>query len=676
MSESQLDIILSRINNADPHDISPLEALIDALRPRRAKDAEAAINAVRALIHLLRQHRDWSLALRHYLMGFLGSRRQVHLYADTGIYKNEGLFTAAWRKIVSRFLPDARDPELLRDVFSLVFDRRNDYIWVRAVPENVWLELLEVLHLEPDSYPEERRHSTLEMLDAVQVLSYRISGIGLEPELVRNYPEIEAFESPFLTQNIAVRDYLESYMAWLRNRELPREDDSHIRVLLGQCTQIIAKIRKHAANEGVSISLTYLLERLWQCIARLETLLDLLEPAPEQVKLKRLLAFWSDLVQAENRKNSLRDLWSQNTNLIALQVTEHASRTGEHYVTNDRHEFWAMMRSAMGAGFIVGVMALLKLLAGKAKLAPAAEAFAFSMNYSFGFMLVHVLHFTIATKQPAMTASHIAASIHKRDELESLAQLIVKVFRSQFIAIIGNVATAFPMAYGIAWLWRWIYEVDAVKVEKAHHLLQDINPIDSLAIFYAAIAGVCLFLSGLISGYYDNKAIYNRIPQRLRQLKGLQRLLGKPRLERFSYYIENNLGALAGNFYFGVMLGSIPTVGFILGLPLDIRHITFSTANFAYALVALNHHISWQDALLSISGIAAIGMTNLLVSFGLALVVALKARRVSIRISRPLIWRVLKELFKHPSHFVWAPKEAPPAWADTTIKPAAEVKSV
>jgi site-specific recombinase len=59
-------------------------------------------------------------------------------------------------------------------------------------------------------------------------------------------------------------------------------------------------------------------------------------------------------------------------------------------------------------------------------------------------------------------------------------------------------------------------------------LLVDTDPIHSLAIFYAAIAGVCLFLSGLIAGHHDNMAVYNKIPQRIRQLRWLEHLRGRP----------------------------------------------------------------------------------------------------------------------------------------------------
>ncbi|WP_338140706.1 hypothetical protein [Candidatus Nitrotoga sp. AM1P] len=32
------------------------------------------------------------------------------------------------------------------------------------------------------------------------------------------------------------------------------------------------------------------------------------------------------------------------------------------------------------------------------RLAPFTETFSFSTNYAFGFLLIHVMHFTVATK--------------------------------------------------------------------------------------------------------------------------------------------------------------------------------------------------------------------------------------------------------------------------------------
>jgi len=256
---------------------------------------------------------------------------------------------------------------------------------------------------------------------------------------------------------------------------------------------------------------------------------------------------------------------------------------------------------------------------------------------------VDMLHFTIATKQPAMTAALIAAAIDKgRQTLDELVELVVRVLRSQFIAIVGNVALAMPTAYAIAWLWRGVSGQHLVNPDKAQFLLHELDPIHSLAIPHAAIAGVCLFLSGLIAGYYDNKAVYGQIGVRLRQLRWLRKLFGKARLARVAEYVGNNLGGLAGNVFFGVLLGSTGTLGFLFGLPLDIRHITFSSANFAFALVGLEHQLSWQQWVLCLSGILLIGLTNLTVSFALALLVALRSRGVSFgqgRVLARLLWR-------------------------------------
>jgi site-specific recombinase len=288
------------------------------------------------------------------------------------------------------------------------------------------------------------------------------------------------------------------------------------------------------------------------------------------------------------------------------------------------------------------------------------------MNYSLGFMLVHVLHFTIATKQPAMTAARIAAALHESDQkggryrqadADSMAALINKVFRSQVVAVLGNLATVIPFSFLIALGYWYLTGHHLVSPDKARHLIHDSHPWESLALLHAAIAGVWLFVSGLVSGYYDNKALYTRMGQRVQQLHGLRRLLGKERLERFGAYVEDNLGGLMGNAVFGILMGVTATVGYLLGLPLDIRHVTFSSANFAIAFVGLDYQVSWDTIGITALGIALIGMVNLLVSFGLALWVALRARKIRFYHGFRLLRALGRRLRAAPLDFFIGPKE-------------------
>jgi site-specific recombinase len=287
-------------------------------------------------------------------------------------------------------------------------------------------------------------------------------------------------------------------------------------------------------------------------------------------------------------------------------------------------------------------------------------------------MLVHVLHWTIATKQPAMTAQRIAAGLHSTDgrriDIDSMAELVNKVFRTQLAAVLGNIATCFPTAFLLALGYQYAFGRQLVGPEKAQHLLHEIDPVHSPALLYAAIAGVWLFVSGLISGYYDNKALYTRMGQRVGQLHGLRRLLGAARLARFAAYVENNLGGLMGNFYFGILMGFTATIGYLVGLPLDVRHVTFAAANFATALVGLDYVLAPDVIGISVLGTLLIGVVNLVVSFGLALWVALRARKIRFRHGIKLTRALGRRLRTAPLDFLIGPSDAALLAANTKGK--------
>ena len=115
-------------------------------------------------------------------------------------------------------------------------------------------------------------------------------------------------------------------------------------------------------------------------------------------------------------------------------------------------------------------------------------------------------------------------------------------------------------------------------------LLVEIDPLKSGAVFYAAIAGVWLFAAGLVSGYVDNLTVYSDAGARIARLPWLVRLAGAARAERIGELVYRKAGGVAGNIFFGFALGLTTALGKNFGLPLDIRHIAFSSANLGYAL--------------------------------------------------------------------------------------------
>lgn len=637
--------------------------LVNRIRPQNSNDADEVKQRIHALIKILLLTPTSAILLQNFLLKLISQYKQLSLYADSGILSLDGFWNQLGQRLGAHFLPLVEDGQQLKTLIGKVFHQENDSEWLDLIENQDWIRLFNLLG-ESQSNTKEKQVSKNELIKAITVLSYRISGIGLYPEFINAQPEITEYESPFLVQNREIVEFIEKYKKQIDDQDavvvLPPPDASQAFVMLDQCREVVLKIRRATKRIGVSISLTYLLSLLEQAIDRIELLLTLLA-SQNDARYTALGELIVDLTKAHYNEKSVRHLLTSTSELIALQVTENASKTGEHYVSTDKAGFFGMYKAAAGAGAIIATMATLKILTARLVLAPFGHAFLYSMNYALGFMLIHVLHFTVATKQPAMTAAALASTVQqqkgsKTAQIAELAALIINIIRTQFIAILGNISIAIPTAALITFLWQYNLGEPLLNHAKSAALLHSLNPFTSLAVPHAAIAGVCLFFSGLIAGYFDNLAVYRKVGPRLKQHRRLKRWMGQQRLDKFANYIETNLGALAGNFLFGIMLGSMGTIGFILGLPLDIRHIAFASANFIQGLMT----IGGPDIgliLVSFLGVMLIGLTNLFVSFTLTIIVALRARRVRFAQWKPLAKLVTTHFLTRPSDFFWPPKQ-------------------
>jgi site-specific recombinase len=135
-------------------------------------------------------------------------------------------------------------------------------------------------------------------------------------------------------------------------------------------------------------------------------------------------------------------------------------------------------------------------------------------------------------------------------------------------------------------------------------------------------------------------------------------LVGRQRAQRIGAYVDQNLGSIMGNFLFGCMLGMTGAIGLMLGLPIDIRHVTFSAANLAYGLAALDYDVPAGIIFKTSLGVALVGLTNLVVSFTLALYVALRSRGATFASVPSLATHVARRVFRHPLRLLVPPRGA------------------
>src|SRR5690606_14995171 len=118
-----------------------------------------------------------------------------------------------------------------------------------------------------------------------------------------------------------------------------------------------------------------------------------------------------DLIHVGARRNGLRALFTQHYSLLARKVAERSAETGEHYITRDRAAYWDMFKRAAGGGAVMSITTFLKFAILALGLSPFWSGLAAGTNYAISFVVILLLHFTVATKQPAMTAPAMAAKL-------------------------------------------------------------------------------------------------------------------------------------------------------------------------------------------------------------------------------------------------------------------------
>ena len=673
---SELKRILQQITAlSEVPEPSVLKKLIDTLRADEgdaAKSIEVANENIQALITLLQTHPEYGSGLAAFILKLLNQYQQISLFTETGILSDQGFMTSLNRLIGHRFLPILPQEDSVVELVDFLFDHRHDKRWLMGINEQLWDTLVNLITVDV-AHADLVATAKNNLLNAMVILSYRITGIGLHPELMSAYPQVLGYSAAFVAQNqeavLFVNQYRQAHELDALKDVTPENaiSTAPLMVMLEQCEDIVTNIRKRIYKTGISIRMTNMMLRLEQSLRRMRILCELLADNHKN-RDRAIIELTSTIISSSKRRYSIGYLINNNTKLLSRKITENASRVGEHYISTNKAGYRNMFKKASIGGFVIAFMATLKILSYSLILAPMGRAFVNSMIYGLGFVFIHIIHGTVATKQPAMTAAAIASTISdgsgkKTKQLNKLSELIVDILRTQFVAIMGNVLIAMPVALLISLLWLQFGGEPMIGVDKAEHLLHELDPFHSLALPHAAIAGVFLFLSGLIAGYYDNLALYNHIGARIVRHKTLKRILPKPWLERLAQFIETNLGAIMGNFLFGVFLGSTATIGFIFGLPIDIRHIAFASANFAHGLINMPADLVTVNlVLVSLLGVALIGLVNLLVSFSLALIVALRSKEVQFSEWGRLAKLLFTHLWTNPKDFV-LPRAEPMKYA-------------
>ncbi|MBI5432533.1 MAG: hypothetical protein HZA52_06865 [Planctomycetes bacterium] len=613
-------------------------------------ESDDLVAATAELRAVLAARPELANGLRRACAAVASDRSALPLFAEAGLPGERGFLAELVERVLRRAVPapSAENdlPRLLVRVLANDDDRER---WERRDPRAsaaffaAFVELCGVFALGS---------LRVAFADALRLLASRAAGEAHSAKLRARTTNTPLSQSAFHVLRQATDELADRWLA-----AEPLEDAlDRWRLARAAVPSTLAAMKHEVADEGVSVDIVYGLEVIERSLARLDLAFAVLATRGELERAEALRSWIAALARGVDEERRIGALVRSTTRRLHRRIVERSGRTGEHYIAKTRREYGVMWLAAAGGGLMTTSTAAVKLAVHGLHLAPFQEGLLYGLNYAISFLLLQALHLTLATKQPAMTAAHLAGMLRERagaERIEDIVDWTARIVRSQLAAAIANVFAVSVGALAFDRLWRLAFGRAFLDPESANETYLALSPLDSGTVVFAALTGVILWAASLLGGWIENWIVYRRIPQVVAELE-TRSPSRRARLARIAARLEHDSGGWATSISLGLLLGMTPAIGLFLGVPLDVRHVTLSTGTLALAAASLDQ--GWflhGDFLRASSGIGVMFVLNLGVSFGLSLFTALRAFELSARDFSTLLQRLGRRVLTRPLDFVW-----------------------
>ena len=454
--EEEIIQLQKELNNDEIDIIDKLADIIAYIRPSKLNDIETTLEKMQQIITLFEKKESVTQKISDDINLLLIHSKISTNITSLGILSHNGFRHELSKRFYNKFLPTPPKKGDFRYIFAVLFNTKDDHKWVNAIDDEKWMAFFASILLSDTHEEEMKNHLFSELLYAAEILSIKIASEEFDDNFIRLDKRLLDSDSAFIALHRDINDFVHKIQEDHIELNSTALDMRHIQVLIEQCKNQVNHLKKRSLNRGISVGLTYELERIGQMVQRVEELMLIITKFDTTESYVAFMKLFKASVIKNASKNSIYEIYQQGIRVLAKSVTNNTSEHGEHYITDTMQKYIKMFFSASGAGIMIAMMALIKINIIQAGFSEEVVTILSSLNYGLGFVLIHLLGFTIATKQPAMTASTFAKAIDKGDnrraDQKKLVALIFQVSRSQFAAVLGNVTLALLVAWSIAYL--------------------------------------------------------------------------------------------------------------------------------------------------------------------------------------------------------------------------------
>lgn len=577
---------------------------------------------LRSFLKILEQRSDVKLKIAKLIRSILRDNDALSLFCDAGVATKPSFWGEITERLRNHLIaPPPNKPELTI-LFSLGFVGPHDASWVHDLDDELLRSIYDLVHYQEDK--SDANNMFKDMAEAIMILISYISSAGLSYSVRSRLRNVSGQDSPFYRLGKLAEEILKTEPRL--NESTYQATLKEFQEVLNACYIACDDVYVHLDENGVSVETVFQVETMRLRLARVETLLETWLHR-DQVQLFAKLS--ADLILTVQGHRSIKRLAEQSFALLSRKMVERSAETGDHYIAGSRKEYFSMLKKSLGGGAIISGTVYLKFLITNLGLVRFFENILLTVNYAGSFLLIQFANFTLATKQPAMTAPALAQlldDVKSKEGLDRFVDRAMALMRSQAASIFGNLAMVVPAVIAIQVGIILLLGHPTMSPAKAAHIFHTVSPF-SLAFLFAAFTGVLLWLSSVIAGLIDNWFALHRIQDVIRYNRRITMVFGDIRAARWGQWWRDNISIVAANVSLGFLLVYGPTFLGFLGIGMEIRHITLSAGQFAAAATALG----WKTFMMSgfwlgIFGVLLIGIFNVLISFSLAFNMALRSR--------------------------------------------------
>jgi site-specific recombinase len=562
--------------------------------------------------------------IRDILHDFWSHHSYIRVISEAGLPNEIFLF----RELVSRTFRHLMPVDEVQGDLYILLDslnlRRADAQWVASLPDSFvgwWADIF--------------RPAPASILASSALLALRATNVALSRDFLTLGDDEHVTKSSFFDLPIVVERVVqkpEEFPEWEARRE--------------SCEAQLLELTKSLEERGSSPGMAFRVRTLRSLLFRIQQVLNLERRDTDSRK------FAVSIVDGFATQRSIGGVLTAAANRLARSVVEKTGRVGKHYIAKNAAQWRAMGWGAILAGVITCFTAFFKYSISATIQAPLLVAIWHSANYVVSFLLMQAGGFLLASKMPAATAATLVDAMDdpEKDQMASLQA----ISQTQVLVTVGNLIGAITTSIAVDRLENALAGHPFLTPDEAVHGIQMLFPLHSLTIPFAIVTGIFLWISSLATGWTANYVAITKMESSISKSLRIRNRIGAKRANAIAHWVKHHAAGSVGYIVLGVLLGTAPIIVSLFGIPLEVRHVTLGAAGLGYSLDAarLSGELRLSEVVLSCTGVVLVGILNILTSFALSFLLAVRARDIGEARARRFLKEVGFKLVSSPAAFL------------------------